>query len=275
VTESPQGRPVLVGDLTDAEAALETQLARGGNLLSELQRASGQSLFELVRQADNWARGVERLLAAMFSDRSVADEFTAVDSGGPSVSAGADQIRASSFRLLEARFENLLAVNGRIRFFPRQALGPAGRNVAGSNKRIFIAHGRDREMRSEVEAYVRRLGLDPVVLEDEAGGMRTIIEKFERYSDVRFAIVILSADDVGKAKAEANLQSRARQNAILELGFFVHALTRDMVVVIAPAELELPSDLLGSGEIRWNSDWKTRLVREIRAAGLEFDVSKT
>lgn len=275
MANSPTRGPVLLGELADAEAALDDQLQRSANMLTDLERTSGQRLNVLARRAESWANGVERLLVAMFADRSVADEFMAVDAGGPFMSAGQDQIRDRTSRVLEARFENLRAIHLRIRFFPRQAPGPRARTTDRSKKRIFIVHGRDRGMRSEVEAYVRRLGLDPVILEDEAGGMRTIIEKFERYSDVAFAMVILSADDVGRANTETDLKPRARQNAILELGFFINALTRDMVLVIVPSDLELPSDLHGSGEIRWGSEWKTKLVREIRQAGLEFDESKT
>ena len=50
----------------------------------------------------------------------------------------------------------------------------------------------------------------------------TIIEKIEQYSDVGFAIVLLTPDDVGGLKDKPEeLQPRARQNVIFELGYFM------------------------------------------------------
>lgn len=74
-------------------------------------------------------------------------------------------------------------------------------------------------------------GLRPVILHEQANKGRTIIEKFEQHAvPCAFAVVLLTPDDHGgAAKSNAELRSRARQNVILELGYFVGKLGRHKV----------------------------------------------
>nr|WP_261807962.1 nucleotide-binding protein [Paenibacillus sp. N3.4] len=88
--------------------------------------------------------------------------------------------------------------------------------------RIFIVHGRDRTAFLETENIVRRIGLEPIVLQRMANNGLSIIEKFEKYSNVRYAIVLLTPDDIGALNSEyPDYKFRARQNVIFELGFFM------------------------------------------------------
>jgi predicted nucleotide-binding protein len=122
---------------------------------------------------------------------------------------------------------------------------------------------------------VERLGLEAVILHEQAGRSRTIIEKLEDHSDVDFAVILLTPDDVGAAKAdEANLKPRARQNVILELGYFVGKLGRDRVCALWADGVELPSDVLGVQYIELRTGWELELGRELRAAGLDIDMNK-
>lgn len=94
--------------------------------------------------------------------------------------------------------------------------------TATDSHRIFVVHGHDNEMKQVVARFLEHLGFEAVILHERASGGDTIIEKFERHSDVSYAVVLLSPDDVGGAKKTADeLQPRARQNVILELGYFV------------------------------------------------------
>lgn len=94
-----------------------------------------------------------------------------------------------------------------------------------SNK-VFIVHGHNHEAKAELEIFLRENGLEPVVLHREADEGLTIIEKFEKHSNVGYALVLLTPDDIvqpsnkGEVKSE-NVEYRARQNVIFELGFFV------------------------------------------------------
>ena len=93
--------------------------------------------------------------------------------------------------------------------------------------------------------FVRNLGIKPVVLFEEPGKGQTIIEKLESNSDVLFAVVLLTPDDFGQATEEGKLQPRARQNVVLELGYFLGKLGRANVAVLYDESVELPSDYHG------------------------------
>jgi len=84
---------------------------------------------------------------------------------------------------------------------------------------IFIVHGHDEAAKQVVARFIEKLGLKPIILHEQPNEGRTVIEKFEDYANVGFAVVLLTPDDIGASAKEKNkLKPRARQNAILELG---------------------------------------------------------
>jgi predicted nucleotide-binding protein len=101
---------------------------------------------------------------------------------------------------------------------------------------------------------------------------QTLIEKFEAHSDVGFAVVLLTDDDLGGPKG-GEQNPRARQNVVLELGYFIGRLGRDRVCALKNGNIELPSDILG---IVWEDlddqgGWRAKLARELQAAKYEID----
>lgn len=151
----------------------------------------------------------------------------------------------------------------------------ASRAVEQSN-RVFIVHGQEGEPKQAVARFLEGLDLEAVILEEQPNRGNTIIEKFETYSDVGFAVVLLTPDDVGRAKTDADLKPRARQNVILELGFFVGKLGRDRVCALKMDEVEVPSDISGVVYVAYDraGGWKTKLGLELQEAGYEIDWNK-
>lgn len=151
-------------------------------------------------------------------------------------------------------------------------------NRASDSNRVFVVHGHDEEAKQSVARFLERIGLEPIILHEQPDKGRTIIEKFEQNAEpVGFAIVIATPDDVGAANNDRdNLQGRARQNVILELGYFVGRLGRDKVCVLTKGGIEMPSDYIGViyKVLDPNGAWRTELARELRAAGLEVDFKK-
>ena len=62
---------------------------------------------------------------------------------------------------------------------------------------VFIVHGHDNAMRDAVASYIRKLGLNAIILSEEPSGGKTLIEKLETYRNVHYAVVLLSPDDSG------------------------------------------------------------------------------
>jgi predicted nucleotide-binding protein len=123
---------------------------------------------------------------------------------------------------------------------------------------------------------LEKLVLKPIILDERPNNGRTIIEKFEAHSsNVGFAIVLLTADDVGGADKDA-LEPRARENVIFELGYFMGKLGRKRVCVLQKPDVKFPSDIHGLLWIGFDdaSGWKLKLASEIKASGIEIDLNK-
>ncbi len=117
-----------------------------------------------------------------------------------------------------------------------------------------------------------------MILHEQPNKGRTIIEKFEAFADVRFAVVLLTADDIGgvAASAAANHKPRARQNVILELGYFLGKLGRARVCALWQEGVEIPSDYDGVLYVKLDPDgaWRTHLAHELKEAGLPVDLNR-
>ena len=146
-----------------------------------------------------------------------------------------------------------------------------------STRRIFVVHGRDEGLRESVARYLSKLDLDPVILHEQANEGRTIIEKFEAHSEVDFAVVLFTPDDVGYPAGQSEAaRNRPRQNVILELGFFIGRLGRGKVCVLHKGDMEMLSDIAGVLYVSVDNagHWKLLLARELKKAGLEIDLNR-
>jgi Predicted nucleotide-binding protein containing TIR-like domain len=75
------------------------------------------------------------------------------------------------------------------------------------NRKVFVVHGREEGPREAVARFLERLGFQPIILHEQANQGRTVIEKVEDNSDVGFAVIIVTPDDMG------NLKEKSRSNA--------------------------------------------------------------
>jgi predicted nucleotide-binding protein len=151
-------------------------------------------------------------------------------------------------------------------------------SIAKNNsKEVFIVHGHDNELKETVTRFIEKLNLVPIILHEQSNSGLTIIEKFEKHSDVAFAIVLMSPDDVGAAKEnKENLKYRARQNVIFELGYFTGKLGRNKVCAIIKNDIERHSDYDGVLYIDFDisNGWKLKLSKELKISGFEIDLNK-
>jgi predicted nucleotide-binding protein len=142
---------------------------------------------------------------------------------------------------------------------------------------VFLVHGHDDAAREETARFLSKAGLNSIVLHEKASGGMTVIEKLERYSDVGFAAVVLTPDDIGGPRSTelATLQPQARQNVIAELFYFVAKLGRKHVCALKKGNIEIPSDIGGVAYIDMDDGgWQAALVRELEVVGYEIDWGK-
>lgn len=147
-----------------------------------------------------------------------------------------------------------------------------------NSKNIFIVHGHDDHAKKEVENFIRKLGYNPIILHYQPNSGKTIIEKIEEYTDVCYAIVLYTQCDLGRNK-EASIEEekyRARQNVVFEHGYLMAKLGRKNVNALVKGEVETPGDISGVVYTIMDSNeyWELVIAKEMKAIGLEVDLSK-
>lgn len=290
----PSRPAALIKPREEVRARLLSRVEGG----EEIRRRPVESPDELDKARDDykqWDDFNEEFLRRAFSTEEYAIKYRSVSvvgglyvaRGGPSF---ADKHKMWADRV-DAKVQQLTSLMGRLDLIeedpttagPPATAGPAGPRPAPAtdDKKVFIVHGQDEEAKAIVARFVERCGLSPIILHEQPNGGRTIIEKFEDEADVGFAIVLLTPDDVGGPSGGVDagstvLQSRARQNVILELGYFTGRLGRGRVAALKKGEIELPSDIYGVVWTPLSGDdaWKVSLARELRKAGYDIDVAR-
>lgn len=123
---------------------------------------------------------------------------------------------------------------------------------AMNNKKVFVVHGRDELAKTSLETLLHEMGLETIVLHRQADEGQTIIEKFEKHSDVGYAFILLTPDEIAYFAHEDSLpdherkkEKRARANVIFEFGYFVGRLGRNKVCCVYTGDVSLPSDVSG------------------------------
>jgi predicted nucleotide-binding protein len=159
----------------------------------------------------------------------------------------------------------------------------------GLEKEVFISHGKDLKPLNELKNLLVGVGLVPVVLSEQPSGGKTVMEKLEAYSDVGYAFVILTPDDLGGfvemgskwsrprrlRKFLRTAHNRPRQNVILEFGFFVGKLGRSKVACLLKKPVEQPSDMQGIVYLSFKDsleEIKTLIINELQEVGYQVHV---
>lgn len=151
--------------------------------------------------------------------------------------------------------------------------------VKSLNNKVFIVHGHNDTMKLSVARFIDKLNLESIILHEQPNEGLTIIEKFYSNANVGFAIILLSADDIGYSKKEgnSNAKDRARQNVIFELGFFTAKLGRKKVVALVEnsTNFEIPSDYYGVIYIPYDGvdgKWKFSIAKELMDSGYDINL---
>jgi predicted nucleotide-binding protein len=151
-------------------------------------------------------------------------------------------------------------------------------------KQIFISHGKDLKSLNELKEILTSFGLEPIILSEQPSSGKTVMEKLEIYSDVGYAFIILTPDDLGGfvemgskwsrpkrlRKFLKTAHNRPRQNVILEFGYFVGKLGRNKVTCLLKKPVEQPSDMQGIVYLSFKEsllEIKDGILKELRVSG--------
>lgn len=153
-------------------------------------------------------------------------------------------------------------------------VGTMAVEVAGTpfdSKEVFIVHGHNETVKTQLKGLLSALGLQPIILSEQTHHGRTIIEELEYYAATcSFAFVLMTPDDIA-GEGEEKAFRRARQNVVLELGWFMGRLGRGNVILVSHGEVELPSDVHGILYLPFKTDIhevSTEISRQLRDVGL-------
>jgi predicted nucleotide-binding protein len=157
---------------------------------------------------------------------------------------------------------------------------PVVQRPVGPSKKVFVVYGHDEAARTQLDAMLRRWGLEPVILDQLPSKGQTIIEKLEDYTeDVGFGVVLATPDDFGYPKDHEDQKAyRARQNVVLELGMLLVKLGRARVAILLgnQVEMERPSDIQGLIYIPFKKDLQKEagpsLAKEMAEQSYSIDV---
>jgi predicted nucleotide-binding protein len=150
-------------------------------------------------------------------------------------------------------------------------------------KKVFIVHGHDERLKNQLEIFLTEIGLEPVILHRKPDEGLTVIEKFEKHSDVGYAFILLTPDDISYSASEENTpdeekkrEMRARQNVIWEFGFFVGRLGRNKVCCLYKEGVTLPTDIHGMLYKKITDrveEVAFAILKDLRAAGYDLQIS--
>jgi predicted nucleotide-binding protein len=247
-------------------------LLQTGELIEARDEADGWR-----QRYDRWVRKTEEALKWMFVGDSAADEFqTEARLGSWNAYDTWSDRHERWMRVLGDASNAVISFRERLEFAGESSAHPGPTPATGSGANIFVVHGHNESVKATVARFLERVAEPGVVVLSEQPDLgRTIIEKFEDYAaSVGYAVVLLTGDDEGRKRGlNDELQARARQNVILELGFFIGTLGRGHVALVYEEGVELPSDIAGVLYLRLDPEgvWKTKLAGEMLAAGIALD----
>jgi predicted nucleotide-binding protein len=147
---------------------------------------------------------------------------------------------------------------------------------------VFLVHGRNEAYKQAVAGMLQGAGPYEVTILNERPAERlALIERFDDHTvDARYAVVLLTADDVGAPRLDSDREPyfspRARQGVVFELGVLVAVLSPRCVCVLYEDGVELPCDLDRVTFVHLDAagTWRSKLLLQLRAAGFDYDLNR-
>lgn len=241
----------------EAKQRLQDRIEKGMELKSK-QVNTREAFEELKNNYSKWDSFNSELLRRIFTTDEAAKEYDYW--GVVAVSTHEDSLGekiADTYKGIDKKIHRLDSIIERLELIPLAGqvapiTSASPLSAQPRSKRVFVVHGHDEVAKTSLEVFLREIGLEPVVLHRQADEGLTVIEKFEKHSDVGYAFILLTPDEVAclaseasKPEAERRTELRARPNVIFEFGYFVGKLGRSRVCCLYTGNVSLPSDVSG------------------------------
>lgn len=258
----------------------------GGEELRDQEISNSEDLAAAENDYRIWNDYNRELLRRRFTTSEVSDWYARSLSSIATISLSGTTFSEElndHRNYVNAKLQRLRSIKEQVPLYkvaPNVAVAPGGSPSTEERDidAIFIVHGHDDALKLGVESFLRRATkIEPIILHAQPNRGRTLIEKLEATgARAGYAVVLLTADDVGAVKAKpTKLEPRARQNVVFEFGFFAGALGRAHVAVIYEPGVEWPTDLKGLVYIEYDGGgaWRNDLLRELREVGVSVDAN--
>jgi predicted nucleotide-binding protein len=272
----------------EAKSKLQDRIQKG----SELKQISVNSLETLDAARNNyykWSSFNKELLKRIFTTEEHSIEYSrdlGVFFGGRGEPSVHDKLN-DLHKDIDQKNYRLDSIIERLELIPLKQMASlpisnADKSVRFNtkNKKVFVVHGHDEIAKTNLEIFLREIGLEPVVLHRQADEGLTIIEKFEKHSDVGYAFILLTPDEIAYIKAdeskedsERKKESRSRPNVIFEFGYFVGKLGRSRVCCLYTGDVSLPSDVSGMIYKKFTNNIEEvgySIIKDLKASGYEI-----
>lgn len=245
----------------EAKSRLQERIQKGLEL-KKAQISSRETLDAAKNDYQKWDSFNAELLRRIFSTEELAKEYSRWH--GVAIMAMREpslgEKIADLYKDVDQKIHRIDSIIERLELIPLSNIAAPVADLAADEKRrspaktkkVFVVHGHDEIAKTNLEVFLLEIGLEPVVLHRQADEGLTVIEKFEKHSDVGYAFILLTPDEIAYIKAEESKQDdarekekRARPNVIFEFGYFVGKLGRSRVCCLYTGDVSLPSDVSG------------------------------
>jgi predicted nucleotide-binding protein len=141
---------------------------------------------------------------------------------------------------------------------------------------VLIIHERDEDVERALSQFVRRLGFELMLINESTEGIKASIERLGQQTQIGFAMLLASAEDIAGAQSLDQPLSPAARRAAFDMGYCCGKLGPDRVCVLHISSAGLFHDENGVNYIPIDAaeGWQIQLAKQLKRSGLDVDLNK-
>jgi len=141
---------------------------------------------------------------------------------------------------------------------------------------VLIVHEHDEDVERALSQFVRRLGFELLLINESTEGIKASIERLGPQTQIGFAMLLASAEDIAGAQALDQPLSPAARRSAFDMGYCCGRLGPDRVCVLHISSAGLFHDENGVNYIPIDAaeGWQIQLAKQLKRSGLDVDLNK-